>query len=89
MAVEEIQAMTDDELRGAVDRLLGEEIRPALGAHAGSITVTSAVDGRINLRMLASCSACYFRRGCAENFVLPAMRGRFGDDVDVRIENVR
>lgn len=79
----------DRELRTSVDRLLGEEIRPALGAHAGSIAVSSVVDGRVTLTMLASCSACYFRRGCVENFIAPAMRSRFGGDVDFRVENAR
>jgi Fe-S cluster biogenesis protein NfuA len=83
------QGVSDESLRTSVDRLLGEEIRPALGAHAGSITATSVVDGKITLKMLASCSACYFRRGCAENFVAPAMRSRFGEQVDFAISNAR
>ena len=72
-----------------VDVVLGEEVRPALGSHAGSIEVSSVNEGHIFLRFLGSCQACYFRRGCVANFVVPSMRTRFGEDISVTVTNAR
>lgn len=72
-----------------VEAVLDHELRPAFGAHAGSIEVTSVADGRIALKMLASCGSCYFRRGCVQNFVAPTIQSAFGADVDFVVSNVR
>lgn len=71
-----------------VEAVLSSEIRPALGVHGGSIRVDSVTDERITLELVASCRACYFRKGCVANLVLPTLHEHVGDDVSIDVRGV-
>jgi len=58
---------------------LYEEIDAALGNHLGGIEVESISGLNVNLRLLASCSRCYFRQACIENLVMSELKRKFGD----------
>jgi Fe-S cluster biogenesis protein NfuA len=71
-----------------VEAVLDEEIRPALGVHAGGIRIESVDGRRVSLDLLASCRACYFRKGCVVNLVLPTLEQRLGDRFSYDISGV-
>lgn len=71
-----------------VEAVVSRELRPALAVHGGSIRVESVDAEHIELDLVASCRACYFRKGCVVNLVVPTLHERFGDRVDVEVRGV-
>lgn len=75
----EAAADRDVQFEAELRSFLRSEIARALANHLGDIRVEAVEGSRVKLRLLASCSSCYFRRGCIEGMILPELKSRFGD----------
>lgn len=71
-----------------VEAVVSRDLRPALAIHGGSIRVESVREDHIGLSLVASCHACYFRKGCVANLVVPTLQEHFGERVDVEVRGV-
>ena len=48
----------DDQLRGQIQKLLDDEINPAVASHGGYITLLDVQDGRVFIKMGGGCQGC-------------------------------
>jgi Fe-S cluster biogenesis protein NfuA len=82
--MKDIAAKQHPENREIAD-FVASHISSALANHLGGVEIVSADDNHVRLQMVASCSTCYFRRGCIDSLVIPAIQERFGSGIKVTV----
>lgn len=78
---------TNQAAKDVVEDVVLRSIRPALSAHAGSVRIEQVDENekRVHLSWMGSCTACYFRQGCASSLVEPEIRRELGDQWEVAV----
>jgi len=71
--------MTDQELLEAVNKIMEEEILPALAAHGGGARVTRVENGDIYVELQGGCRGCPGARMTLRNGIEGLLRERLGD----------
>jgi Fe-S cluster biogenesis protein NfuA len=64
------------DLRGAAQRILDAEVNPPVAAHRGHITVVSADDGWVRIRLEGGCQGCSLAEVTIRQGVEPLLRAR-------------
>ncbi|RGY99930.1 NifU family protein [Clostridium sp. AM58-1XD] len=58
-----------EKIEEVIERVLENDIRPALKAHGGDVRVISFEKRRLNIRLLGQCSGCPSARLTAEELI--------------------
>jgi Fe-S cluster biogenesis protein NfuA len=66
----------DESLAEAVRRILDAEVNPAVAAHRGRVTVTSADQGRVRIRLEGGCQGCSLAEVTVRQGIEPLLRAR-------------
>jgi Fe/S biogenesis protein NfuA len=59
--------MNDAEILEAVEKVMVEEINPALATHGGGATITTVTDGKVYLELQGGCRGCMGARMTMKN----------------------
>jgi Fe-S cluster biogenesis protein NfuA len=68
-----------------IAEFVANNVSSALANHLGGVEVVSVDENHVRLQMVASCSTCYFRRGCIDSLVIPEIEERFGPRIKVTV----
>jgi len=64
------------DLRGAAQRVLDAEVNPSIAAHRGHVTVVSADDGWVRIRLEGGCQGCSLAEVTIRQGIEPLLRAR-------------
>ncbi|KUH93553.1 hypothetical protein AU190_09945 [Mycolicibacterium acapulense] len=73
-----------DELRRHITELVEREVAPIAGAHGGSITVESVVDGVVTVDFGGACAGCTLRGRTLNDLLADAVQTRYPQIREVR-----
>lgn len=68
--------MNDQEILDAVNRVMNEEVNPALASHGGGGNVTKIVDGVVYIELSGGCRGCPGARMTMKNGIESLLRER-------------
>lgn len=71
------------DLAERVQRVLEDEINPAVGAHRGRVALVAVVDGRVQLRLEGGCQGCSLAEVTVRQGIERLLRARFHEIVAV------
>lgn len=67
------------------ERVLDEQVRPAMAEHQGNVEIDSLEDGVLKLRFLGRCSGCPGARMTLEGLVTDKIRAALPEITDVML----
>ena len=70
------QSPAAGDLRGAAQRILDAEVNPSIAAHRGHVTVVSAGDGWVRVRLEGGCQGCSLAEVTIRQGIEPLLRAR-------------
>ena len=50
--------MTDNEILDALEKIMAEEVSPALASHGGGAEITTVKDGKVYMELQGGCRGC-------------------------------
>ena len=68
-------------MRRQIQRVINEQINPAIASHGGSVELVDYMDRNIFLRMLGGCQGCAASSATLRNGIERILRESFGEDV--------
>jgi len=75
--------MNDAEILDAVEKVMEEEIRPALASHGGGATITTVKDAKVYVELQGGCRGCMGARMTMKNGIERLFKERVPDVADV------
>jgi Fe/S biogenesis protein NfuA len=75
--------MTDTEILDAVEKILEEEVSPALASHGGGATIVTVKDGKVYMELQGGCRGCPGARMTMKNGIERLFKERVPDVVEV------
>jgi len=75
--------MTDTEILEAVEKVMEEEISPALASHGGGATITTVKDAKVYVELQGGCRGCMGARMTMKNGIERLFKERVPEVVKV------
>ena len=75
--------MTDAEILEAVEKVMEEEVNPALATHGGGATIVTVKDGKVYVELQGGCKGCMGARMTMKSGIERLMKERVPDVVEV------
>ncbi len=75
--------MTDAEILEAVEKIMNEEIRPALASHGGGANITTVKEGKVYVELQGGCRGCAGARMTMKNGIERLFKEKVPDVVEV------
>jgi len=75
--------MTDTEILEAVEKVMEEEISPALASHGGGATITTVKDAKVYVELQGGCRGCMGARMTMKNGIERLFKERVPEVVEV------
>ena len=75
--------MTDQEMLDAVNKIMKEEVAPALASHGGGATVTKVEDGVVYVELEGGCKGCPGARMTMKNGIEGLLKERIPEVKEV------
>ncbi len=75
--------MTDAEILVAVEKIVEEEIRPALASHAGGATITKVEEGKVYVELQGGCRGCAGARMTMKDGIERLLKEKIPEVVEV------
>ncbi len=75
--------MTDVEILEAVEKIMDEEIRPALASHGGGASITTVKDGKVYVELQGGCRGCMGARMTMKNGIERLLKEKVPDVAEV------
>ncbi len=75
--------MTDAEILDAVEKIMDEEIRPALASHGGGATIFKVEEGKVYVELQGGCRGCMGARMTMKNGIERLLKEKVPDVAEV------
>ena len=75
--------MTDQELLDAVNKVMAEEVAPALADHGGGATVLKVENGAVYVELEGGCKGCPHARSTIKNGIESLLKERLPEVTEV------
>ncbi len=75
--------MTDAEILEAVEKIMEEEIRPALASHGGGAKILNVEEAKVYVELLGGCCGCMGARMTMKNGIERLFKERVPDVAEV------
>lgn len=75
--------MTDAEILEAVEKIMNEEIRPALASHGGGANITAVKEGKVYVELQGGCRGCAGARMTMKDGIERLLKEKVPDVVEV------
>ena len=75
--------MTDTEILEAVEKVMEEEVSPALASHGGGAEILTVKDGKVYLELQGGCRGCMGARMTMKSGIERLLKERIPDVVEV------
>ena len=75
--------MTDNEILDALEKIMAEEISPALASHGGGAKITTVKDGKVYVELQGGCRGCMGARMTMKSGIERLFKERIPEVVEV------
>ena len=75
--------MTDIEIKEAVEKIMEEEISPALASHGGGATILNVEEGKVYVELQGGCRGCMGARMTMKNGIERLFKEKVPNVVEV------
>ena len=75
--------MTDTEILEAVEKIMDEEIRPALASHGGGAKIVTLKDAKVYIELEGGCRGCMGARMTMKNGIERLLKEKVPEVVEV------
>jgi Fe/S biogenesis protein NfuA len=75
--------MTDTEILEAVEKVMKEEVNPALATHGGGAEILTVKDGKVYVELQGGCKGCMGARMTMKNGIERLLKERVPEVVEV------
>lgn len=75
--------MTDEEILDAVEKVMEEEVSPALASHGGGATIVTVKDAKVYVELQGGCRGCMGARMTMKSGIERLLKERVPDVVEV------
>ncbi len=79
----DVKSDKPDEMLGCVQRILDDEINPAVAVHGGRVALEGVEAGRVRIRLEGGCQGCNLAIVTVQQGIEPLLRDRLSDVVSV------
>lgn len=75
--------MTDEQILDAAEKLMAEEVNPALATHGGGATIVTVKESKIYVELQGGCRGCMGARMTMKNGIERLFKEQICDSVEV------
>ncbi|QHI70234.1 NifU family protein [Tichowtungia aerotolerans] len=75
--------MNDEQILEAVEKIMAEEVSPALASHGGGAEIVTVKDGKVYVELQGGCRGCMGARMTMKNGIERLLKERVPDVVEV------